>query len=124
MARQIDSKFDPQAIEARWLDAWEAAGAFRPEYTADNNPDADQNDPFCIVIPPPNVTGELHVGHALDQTVQDVLTRAARKQGRKSLWLPGMDHAGIATQLVVTRQLADRQINYRDLGRQNFIDEV
>src|SRR4029078_9395075 len=78
--------------------------------------------PYCIVIPPPNVTGSLHMGHALNNTLQDVLCRFERLRGKDVLWQPGMDHAGIATQMVVERQLMERQIHRRDLSRQGFID--
>ena len=93
----IDKTFDPAAIEAKWYAHWESTGAFRPE-----RPDAE---PYTIVNPPPNVTGSLHIGHALDNTLQDILIRHARLQGKDALWVVGTDHAGIATQMVVERQL-------------------
>jgi hypothetical protein len=93
------------------------AGLFHAE------PD-DDGEPFAIVIPPPNVTGSLHIGHALDNTIQDVLIRRARMQGRNAVWLPGTDHAGIATQNVVEKQLAEEGITRHDLGREAFIDKV
>ena len=96
----IDKTFDPAEIEARLYARWEATGAFRPA-----RPDAE---PFTIVIPPPNVTGSLHIGHALDNTLQDVLIRYHRLKGRDALWVVGTDHAGIATQMVVERQLDER----------------
>ncbi|MCR9143633.1 MAG: valine--tRNA ligase [bacterium] len=123
MALELDSKYDHKSVEKKWLQVWEEAEAFRPEFTAAENPDADQN-PFCIVIPPPNVTGDLHVGHALDQTVQDVLTRTARKQGRSALWLPGMDHAGIAVQVRVEKNLQAEGTNRHELGREKFLERV
>lgn len=123
MALELDSKYDHKSVEKKWLKTWEDAGAFRPEYTAEENPQATEN-PFSIVIPPPNVTGDLHVGHALDQTVQDVLTRTARKQGRSALWLPGMDHAGIAVQVRVEKNLQAEGLDRHQLGREKFIERV
>lgn len=111
----LDKTFDPAAAEPRLYDAWEKAGAFQP---------SDSPEGFSIVIPPPNVTGSLHMGHALNNTLQDVLTRFKRMQGKAALWLPGTDHAGIATQMVVERQLAEQQINRRELGRETFVDKV
>jgi valyl-tRNA synthetase len=112
----IDKTFDPAAIEARWYPHWEANGRFRPE-----RPDAD---PFTIVIPPPNVTGSLHIGHALDVTLQDILVRHARLKGKDALWVVGTDHAGIATQMVVERNLAKEGIARADLGREAFVEKV
>ncbi len=109
--------YQPQDVEARWYDVWEQAGAFRPEV----NPDGE---PFSIVIPPPNVTGVLHMGHALDQSIQDVLIRRKRMQGFAALWLPGTDHAGIATQNVVERELAVEGLTRHDLGRERFVEQV
>ena len=113
----MDPAYDPQKVEARWYPRWEQAGVFRPEL----NPDGE---PFCIVIPPPNVTGSLHMGHALDQTIQDVIIRRKRMQGYAALWLPGTDHAGIATQNVVERELAAEGLTRDDLGREAFIEQV
>ena len=112
----IDKTFDPAAIEARWYAHWESGGLFRPE-----RPSAD---PFTIVIPPPNVTGSLHIGHALDNTLQDILVRHARLQGKDALWVVGTDHAGIATQMVVERQLNERQQKRTDFTREEFIAKV
>ena len=98
----LDKTFNPKDVEGRIYAQWEASGAFH----AGRRPDAE---PFCIVIPPPNVTGRLHIGHALNNTLQDILARFERMRGKDVLWQPGMDHAGIATQLVVERQLAERQ---------------
>jgi valyl-tRNA synthetase len=114
----LDKTFDPAAAEPRIYRAWEEAGAFAP--TAD--PGAA---PFTIVIPPPNVTGSLHIGHALNTTLQDVLIRFARMRGMAALWLPGTDHAGIATQMVVERQLAaEGNIRRRDMGREAFVERI
>jgi len=112
----IDKTFDPAAIEAKWYAHWESTGAFRPERT-----DAE---PYTIVNPPPNVTGSLHIGHALDNTLQDILIRHARLQGKDALWVVGTDHAGIATQMVVERQLNARQQKRTDFTREEFIAKV
>jgi valyl-tRNA synthetase len=112
----IDKNFDPAAIEAKWYKHWESTGAFRPE-----RPDAE---PYTIVNPPPNVTGSLHIGHALDNTLQDILIRHARLQGKDALWVVGTDHAGIATQMVVERQLNARQQKRTDFSRDEFIAKV
>ncbi|MCP5432751.1 MAG: valine--tRNA ligase [Alphaproteobacteria bacterium] len=114
----LDKTFDPAAVEPRIASAWDEARAFR----AGARPDAP---PYCIVIPPPNVTGSLHMGHALNNTLQDVLCRYERMRGRDVLWQPGTDHAGIATQMVVERQLMERQEpNRRELGREEFLKRV
>ncbi len=112
----IDKTFDPAAIEAKWYAHWESTGAFRP-----NRPDAE---PYTIVNPPPNVTGSLHIGHALDNTLQDILIRHARLQGKDALWVVGTDHAGIATQMVVERQLNARQQKRTDFTRDEFVAKV
>ncbi len=118
----LEKTFDPKAVEPRLYAAWEASGGFSPDKTLARNPDAE---PFCMVIPPPNVTGSLHVGHALNDTLQDVLARFYRMRGRAVLWLPGTDHAGIATQMVVERQLAEEgNIRRREMGREAFVERV
>ena len=115
--RELASSFLPGDIEGPLYSKWIDAGYF----TADAN---SSKEPFTIVIPPPNVTGNLHIGHALDQTLQDCLTRMKRMQGFEALWLPGMDHAGIATQNVVEKQLATQGLSRHDLGREDFIKKV
>src|SRR6201999_1855220 len=118
----LEKTFDPKAEEGRLYDAWEASGAFSPDRTLAANPEAEG---FSIVIPPPNVTGSLHIGHALNNTLQDVLTRFHRRKGEAARWLPGTDHAGIATQMVVERQLAAAgNIGRREMGRDAFIEKV
>ena len=112
----LDKTFDPAAIEAKWYEHWETNGLFRPE-----RPDAE---PFTIVNPPPNVTGSLHIGHALDNTLQDVVIRYERLRGKDALWVVGTDHAGIATQMVVERQLEARQDKRTNYSREAFIDKV
>ena len=115
--RELASAFTPSEIEGPLYKKWIDAGYF----TADAN---SSKEPFTIVIPPPNVTGNLHIGHALDQTLQDCLTRMKRMQGFEALWLPGMDHAGIATQNVVEKQLAAKGQTRHDLGREDFVKKV
>ena len=113
----LDKTYLPADIESKIYRAWEAAGHFA---CAPKSGDP----PYCVMMPPPNVTGSLHMGHALNSTLQDVLTRYRRKKGRDALWQPGMDHAGIATQMVVERQLADEGVHRRDLGRDAFVARV
>ncbi|RME63950.1 MAG: valine--tRNA ligase [Nitrospirae bacterium] len=113
---QLPNHYD-HSEEMRWYKLWEEKGLFRPEV----NPEGKN---YCIVIPPPNVTGSLHMGHALNATLQDILVRWQRMKGRKALWLPGTDHAGIATQNVVERELAKENISRYDLGREEFIKRV
>jgi valyl-tRNA synthetase len=118
----LDKTFDPKTAEPRLYDAWERSGAFSPDRVIADNPDAE---PFSMVIPPPNVTGSLHIGHALNNTLQDVLIRFERMRGKAALWLPGTDHAGIATQMVVERQLAAAgNVSRRDLGREAFVERI
>lgn len=112
----MEKTFDPAAIEAKWAHEWESRGLFRPA-----RPDAT---PFTIVNPPPNVTGALHIGHALDNTLQDVLVRYERLRGKDALWVVGMDHAGIATQMVVERQLEERQDKRTNYTRDEFVEKV
>ena len=116
MTGMLEKNFDFAEAEKRIYEAWEASGAFQPH---------GDGAPFTIVIPPPNVTGSLHMGHALDNTLQDVLVRFQRMRGRRTLWQPGTDHAGIATQMVVERQLAENQEpSRRDMGREAFVERV
>ncbi|WP_339689341.1 valine--tRNA ligase [uncultured Parasphingorhabdus sp.] len=112
----LDKNFDPAAIEARWYEHWETKGLFRPE--------RDDREPFTIVNPPPNVTGSLHIGHALDNTLQDIVIRHERMKGKDALWVVGMDHAGIATQMVVERQMNERQEKRTDFTREEFVEKV
>jgi len=113
----LPAQYVPVDVEQRRYDEWVAAGLFGADAGSDR-------PPFCIVIPPPNVTGSLHMGHALDHTIQDALVRRRRMQGYETLWLPGMDHAGIATQNVVERQLAREGMSRHDLGREKFVERV
>jgi valyl-tRNA synthetase len=113
---ELPKTFEPRAIEERWYAHWEGAGLFRP--------DRNDRDPWTIVMPPPNVTGSLHIGHALDITLQDILTRHARLQGKDALWVVGTDHAGIATQMVVERNLEERQDKRTNYSRDEFVAKV
>ncbi len=114
---ELSKSYIPEGIEEKWYERWVSEGYFKPEI----NP---SGEPYSIVIPPPNVTGSLHMGHALNATLQDVLARWKRMRGFKVLWLPGTDHAGIATQNVVERQLASEKITRQNLGRDEFIKRV
>src|SRR5215210_4422766 len=113
---ELPKTFEPGAIEQRWYAHWESRGLFRPE--------RGDATPWTIVMPPPNVTGSLHIGHALDITLQDILTRHARMQGKDALWVAGMDHAGIATQMVVERDMALHQQKRTDFTREQFVEKV
>ena len=115
----MDKSYDPGAIEQRWYTFWEDHGYFRP-----SGGDAPYCIPYCIMLPPPNVTGSLHMGHAFQDTIMDTLTRWQRMKGADTLWQPGTDHAGIATQMVVERQLLAQGKSRHDLGRERFIEAV
>ncbi|MCB1804888.1 MAG: class I tRNA ligase family protein, partial [Candidatus Competibacteraceae bacterium] len=111
----MEKTYNPHAIEQYWYDTWEKQGYFAP---------AGKGEPYCIMIPPPNVTGTLHMGHAFQDTIMDALIRYHRMTGRNTLWQPGTDHAGIATQMVVERQLNAEGKSRHDLGREAFIERV
>src|SRR3954452_8600286 len=113
---ELPKTFDPQAIEARWYAHWEDRGLFRPERA--------EATPWTIVMPPPNVTGSLHIGHALDITLQDVLTRRERMRGKDALWVVGTDHAGIATQMVVEPHPEERQDKPPNYSPEEFGPQV
>jgi len=117
MTKELAKGYEPHAVEKQWYAEWEAKGYFRAAPTSDKKP-------YSIVIPPPNVTGALHMGHALNNTLQDILCRWKRMQGYNVLWMPGTDHAGIATQNVVERQLAAEGKDRHELGREAFIERV
>jgi len=111
----MEKTYNPHELEQRWYETWEREGYFSP---------AQEGEPYCIMIPPPNVTGTLHMGHAFQDTLMDALTRYHRMKGHKTLWQPGTDHAGIATQMVVERQLNAEGLTRHDLGREAFIERV
>ena len=110
----ISAKYDPSSIEDKWYQQWLDHGFFHSE----PNPD---KEPYTIVIPPPNVTGVLHMGHMLNNTLQDVLIRKARMQGKEACWVPGTDHASIATEAKVVAMLKERGINKHDISREEFL---
>ena len=113
----METTYNPQSIEQKWYETWETQGYFSPR-------ENDNGDSYCIMIPPPNVTGTLHMGHAFQDTIMDTLTRYHRMKGENTLWQAGTDHAGIATQMVVERQLAAEDKTRHDLGRDKFIDRI
>ena len=115
---ELDKSFEPKNIEARWYSFWEDKGYFAAGL------DTEKTDNFCILLPPPNVTGTLHMGHGFNQTIMDALTRYHRMRGANTLWQPGTDHAGIATQIVVERQLDAQGLSRHDLGREKFLEKV
>ena len=114
---QLEKVYSPKEVEARWGRYWEENQLFHGDETS-------TQEPFSIVIPPPNVTGSLHIGHAFNSTLQDILTRWKRMLGLVALWQPGTDHAGIATQNVVERQLHSEGTSRQDLGRDEFVKRV
>ena len=120
MAREIPKAYEPQEIEERWAKAWFDEKLFRAENSGTPDVPSDQQPRFSIALPPPNVTGSIHIGHMLEHTQIDMLVRWHRMRGERTLWLPGMDHAGIATQFVVERMLAKEGVARKDLGREEF----
>ena len=114
---ELAKAYDPKGVEERWYAFWEEKGYFR-------GPTGAPGEPFCVVIPPPNVTGVLHMGHAFEHTLHDVLVRRARMSGRPTLWLPGTDHAGIGTQVVIEQRLAAEGLTRHDLGREKFLERT
>ena len=113
----LSSQYNPKEVEKKWYKFWEEKNLF----SAKADP---EKKPYCIVIPPPNVTGILHMGHALNNTLQDILIRYKRMQGFSALWMPGTDHAGIATQNAVEKELAKEKIKRQDLGREKFLERT
>ena len=118
MSRELPKIYEPQQVEDRIYKMWEEGGYFKPQGKVDAKP-------FTIVMPPPNVTGQLHMGHAMDATLQDTLIRFKRMQGYDALWVPGVDHAGIATQIKVEEELRTKEgLSRYDLGREKFLERV
>ena len=111
----MDKTYQPHAIETSWYQTWESENYFAPQ---------GSGDPYTIMIPPPNVTGSLHMGHGFNNAIMDALIRFRRMQGRNTLWQPGTDHAGIATQMLVERQLEAQGLNRHELGREKFLEKV
>jgi len=116
MSEELAKVYDPSQVEQKWYKLWEENGCFKP--------DESRKEPFTIVIPPPNITGSLHMGHALNNSIQDLLIRYKRMRGFRTLWVPGTDHAGIATQNVVERELKKEGMRKEDLGREKFVEKV
>src|SRR3989442_11533805 len=114
----MDTRYDPHGVEARWQRAWEEEGLYRA------GAGARRDESYVICLPPPNVTGELHMGHALNGSIQDVLIRLARMRGRETLWICGTDHASIAVHAVIEKQLRAEGMTRFDLGREAFIERV
>src|SRR3979411_27435 len=118
MSMELPKQYDPREAQQRWLQFWDEHGYFH------SRPNPNRK-PYCIVIPPPNVTGALHLGHALNNTLQDILIRMKRMQGFNTHWMPGTDHAGIATQAVVERRLFEEEKKTRhDLGREGLVKRI
>ncbi|MDR0448418.1 MAG: class I tRNA ligase family protein, partial [Treponema sp.] len=131
---ELEKTYDPKSFEDRIYSLWKESGSFRPESPAAGSPPESRDEKdnaassgehhFTIVIPPPNVTGVLHLGHGLNNSIQDIIIRFRRMRGEKTLWLPGTDHAGIATQHVVEKRLREQGIKRQDLGREKFVEET
>ncbi|MGN0378722.1 MAG: class I tRNA ligase family protein, partial [Butyrivibrio sp.] len=117
MSKELDKNYNPSEIEGRIYDRWLEKKYFHAEPNRDKKP-------FTIVMPPPNITGQLHMGHALDNTLQDILIRFKRMQGYEALWVPGTDHASIATEVKVVEQIAAEGLTKEQLGREKFLDRV
>jgi valyl-tRNA synthetase len=122
MTQPLAPQYDPSTIESALYAWWQERGLFHPD--AGGTPDRSRAEPYVIMMPPPNVTAELHAGHGLNNTVQDVIIRFERMRGRRTLWMPGTDHAGIATQNVVERLLAKEGLTRFDVGREAFVERV
>src|SRR5215831_95705 len=119
MPHDLPKSYDPSDIEKRWAEFW-----IKNEFFHVSAPDAGDPSMFSLLLPPPNVTGRLHMGHMLNHTQMDIIVRWHRMRGFQTLWLPGTDHAGIATQMMVERQLASEGVGRRDLGREKFVERV
>jgi valyl-tRNA synthetase len=120
----LNKSFDPKTIENKWYEFWESKGYYAAGFNKPTESNPEVKDNFCILLPPPNVTGTLHMGHGFNQTLMDALTRYHRMKGDNTLWQPGTDHAGIATQIVVERQLDAQGVSRHDLGREKFLEKV
>ncbi len=120
----MEKTYSPQSIETRWYQFWEENGYFNTDKHPDDSRDDKERDNFCVMLPPPNVTGRLHMGHAFQDTIMDAMTRYYRMKGDNALWQAGTDHAGIATQMVVERLINDEGKTRHDYGREKFIDRI
>src|SRR5690554_7209646 len=114
---KLSKKYDPSSTEEKWYKYWEEKGFFEAEFELDR-------DSFSIIMPPPNITGQLHLGHALDNTLQDILIRWKRMQGYNTLWLPGTDHASIATEVKVVNKMREERLEKDELGREGFLEKA
>jgi len=123
-SKELEKSFDPKTIETKWYEFWENQGYYAAGLSQPTLSNPEIKDNFCILLPPPNVTGTLHMGHGFNQTLMDALTRYHRMKGDNTLWQPGTDHAGIATQIVVERQLDAQGVSRHDLGREKFLEKV
>ena len=124
-SRELPASYTPKYIEAAWYEWWEKEGFFKPEYGRESLDSPNPKGTFMICIPPPNVTGSLHLGHALTDSIEDAVVRWQRARGKTTLWNPGCDHAGIATQVVVEKKLLrERNLSRHEVGRENFVKEV
>src|SRR5882672_4397054 len=123
MSHELPKTYDPSAIEPRWAEYWVKEKLFSVP-TPDSGPDETQKPVFSLLLPPPNVTGSLHIGHMFEHTEMDIILRWRRMQGRPTLWLPGTDHAGIATQMMVVKQLESEGKSRLQLGREAFVERV
>ena len=121
MNEKFNQPYNPKETEEKIYKFWEQSGFFAPEAHQPRADNPNEGKTFTIVLPPPNVTGSLHMGHALNATIQDILIRYKRMQGYKALWIPGTDHAGIATQNVVEKQLKKEGLSRHQLGREKFL---
>ncbi|MDR2662386.1 MAG: class I tRNA ligase family protein, partial [Treponema sp.] len=121
-AIELEKAYDPKSFEDRIYALWKDSGAFKPAGSREDG--AVKKETFTIVIPPPNVTGVLHLGHGLNNSLQDIIIRFHRMRGESTLWVPGTDHAGIATQNVVEKRLRERGVDRRSLGREQFVEEA
>lgn len=117
MAKELEKNYNPADIEQRLYDKWENNKYFHAEVDRSKKP-------FTIVMPPPNITGQLHMGHALDNTIQDILIRTKRMQGYEALWVPGTDHASIATEAKIVEKMREEGVTKEDLGREKFLDRA
>ena len=117
MSANLPSQYDPKTSEAKWQAYWEARDVFQAD-------PSNEADPFCMVIPPPNVTGSLHMGHAFGETLMDTIVRYQRMQGKNTLWLPGTDHASIAVQSIIDKKLAAEGTDRFAIGREEFLDRT
>jgi len=124
MSKELDKAYEPKKVESRIYEMWEKSGFFQPEADRSWADNPNKKKTYTIVIPPPNITGSLHMGHVLNATIQDILIRKKRMEGYQALWMPGTDHAGIATQNAVEKDLKKQGLSRYDIGREEFLNRV